>query len=133
MMEFFLSGGIMMWPMAAVALGILYLAGRTAGRVRRGDAAPDAAADEVQRGMQGILFWGVMSILLGALGTVSGIVVMTHAAAQAGGVVEPALIWGGISLALSSLVFGIVLFIVAAVLWFVLRLWQFRSARLADR
>jgi biopolymer transport protein ExbB/TolQ len=125
MMDFFLSGGIVMWPMAAVALGILYLAGRTAGRMRHGDAT----ADEVQRGMHGILFWGVMSMLLGALGTVSGIVVMTHAAAQAGGGVEPALIWGGISLALSSLLFGAGLFIAAAVLWFVLRFWQFRAAR----
>jgi biopolymer transport protein ExbB/TolQ len=117
MIDFFLSGGIVMWPMSAVAFGIVYIAGRAAALVRHGDAA----ADELQRRMHGILFWGVMSVLLGALGSVSGIVVMAHAAAQAGGTIEPALVWGGISLALTSLLFGIVLFITAAVIWFALR------------
>jgi len=123
MIELFLKGGIVMWPMGAVAVGILYLTGRTAGRLRRGDAA----ADDLQRGMHGILFWGVMSVLLGALGTVVGIVVMTDAAARAAGVAEPWLIWGGLSMALTSLMFGIALFIAAAILWFGLRLWQFRT------
>jgi biopolymer transport protein ExbB/TolQ len=127
MIDFFLSGGIVMWPMSAVAFGILYIAGRAAALVRRGDAA----ADELQRRMQGILFWGVMSVLLGALGAVSGIVVMAHAAAQAGGSTEPALVWGGLSLALTSLLFGIVLFISAAVIWFTLRCWLFGIERRA--
>jgi biopolymer transport protein ExbB/TolQ len=122
--DFFLSGGVVMWPMAAVAIGILYFAGRTAARAR----GARETADQVQRGMQGILFWGVMGVLLGALGTVSGIVVLIHAAAQAGGAVEPALIWGGISLSLSSLVFGLVLFITAAILWFGLRVWHVHAS-----
>jgi biopolymer transport protein ExbB/TolQ len=123
MIDFFLKGGVVMWPLAAVGLGILYLAGRTAARLRRGNAA----ADEVQRGLQGVLFWGVMSVLLGALGTVGGIIVMTDAVAQAGGA-EPRLIWGGVSLALTSLVFGLALFIAAAALWFALRFWLSRAA-----
>jgi biopolymer transport protein ExbB/TolQ len=123
MIDFFLKGGVVMWPLAAVGLGMLYLAARTARLLRRGDAA----ADDVQRGLQGVLFWGVMSVLLGALGTVGGIIVMTDAVAQAGGA-EPGLIWGGVSLALTSLVFGLALFIAAAALWFALRFWLSRAA-----
>jgi biopolymer transport protein ExbB/TolQ len=80
-----------------------------------------------QHCLQGVLFWGVMSVLLGALGTVGGIIVVTGAVAQAGGA-EPGLIWGGVSLALTSLVFGLALFIAAAALWFVLRFWWSRTA-----
>jgi hypothetical protein len=114
------SGGVVMWPMAAVALGILWLAARTAAGLRQG-----ASDEEVQRGLFGLLFWGGMSVLLGVLGSVIGFVVMTQAAALAGAV-EPRLIWGGVSHSLISLIFGTALFLLAATLWFVLRLWHHR-------
>jgi hypothetical protein len=122
MIEFFLSGGYVMWPMAAVASGVLYLSARAALRIRRDGAGEDG----VQRDMHAILFWGVMATLLGALGTASGVAVMARAAAMAGGA-EAALIWGGVSMALVSLVFGVAVFIAAALLWFLLRLTQARK------
>jgi biopolymer transport protein ExbB/TolQ len=114
------SGGVVMWPMMAVALGIVYLAVRTALRLWRG-----GDADAVHRGLQGVLFWGAMSVLLGALGTVGGLVQIAQAVARAAGS-EPALIWGGVAVSLVSLLFGLVVFIVAATLWFGLHQWQGR-------
>jgi biopolymer transport protein ExbB/TolQ len=126
LIEVFLSGGIAMWPLLAVGLGIVYTAARVAAALRR------AAFDDAGRGLQGLLFWGGMSVLLGLLGTVGGFVVMTQAAARAGSI-DAQLIWGGVSLSLVTLAFGTALFILAAALWFPLRGWHQRALAASAR
>jgi hypothetical protein len=127
MIDMFENGGYVMWPMLAAALGIVYLALSTALRLRR----PSVDVDDTARSLNGILFWGAISVLLGLLGTVSGIVVATHAIALAGEV-EPSLLWGGFSITLISFVFGLVIFLFSALLWFPLRQWQSRVASRAS-
>jgi hypothetical protein len=122
-MQAFSDGGYIMWPMLATALGIVYLAVATALRLRR----PDVDVDDTTRSLQSILFWGVISMLLGLLGTVTGIVVASQAIALAGEV-DPRLVWGGFSVTLISFVFGLVIFLFAALLWFPLRHWHSRAA-----
>jgi energy-converting hydrogenase Eha subunit E len=126
MIEMFRSGGVVMWPMLAVAVGILWVAVRTALRARQGAAESDA----VQRGLQAILFWGVMSVVLGTVGTVGGLVIMTQAIARVGSV-ESRLIWGGVGVSLVTLIFGLVIFLLSAVTWFTLRQWVAGRARRA--
>jgi biopolymer transport protein ExbB/TolQ len=125
MIEAFESGGFMMWPMLAVALGVAWLALRTALRLRREREAPE----EARRGLQSILFWGAMAVVLGMLGTVVGWVVMTRAIGLAGEV-ETSLVWGGFGVSLVTLVFGLLIFLFSAVAWFVL---QGRYGRVAER
>lgn len=127
MIDAFVNGGYVMWPMLAAALGIVYLATVTALRLRR----PNVDVDDTARSLQGILFWGAISVLLGLLGTVTGIVVATQAIAKAGEV-EPQLLWGGLSITLISFVFGLVIFLLAALLWFPLRHWHGRTAARAS-
>lgn len=122
----FRDGGIIMWPMLAAALGILYLAGVTAYRLRRPDADPDSIA----RSLHSILFWGGVSVLLGLLGTVAGLVVASQAIVMAGEV-DPRLVWGGFSITLVSFLFGLVIFLLAALLWFPLRQWHCRRVALS--
>lgn len=121
MIEMFRNGGVLMWPMLLVALGIAWLALRTAIRLARGNADPEA----VQRGLHAVLFWGFMSVLLGIIGTVGGLVVMTQAIALAG-TVEPRLIWGGVGVSLVTLIFGLLIFLFATISWFALRQWSGR-------
>lgn len=121
MIEMFRSGGVIMWPMLVVAIGIVWVGFRTATRLRSGGAEPDA----VQRGLQAILFWGVMSVVLGIVGTVGGLVIMTQAISLAGSV-DARLVWGGVGVSLVTLIFGLVIFLVSAVVWFVLRQWEAR-------
>lgn len=131
MSEFFASGGVMMWPILAVALGVLWIAVRTGVRLAGAGSGPGgstpegATAPEVARGLQGILFWGAMAVVLGFLGTTVGVVVMARAVALAGAVEAP-LIWGGVGVALVTLAFGLAVFLLAALLWFLLRSWEAR-------
>lgn len=121
MLEAFSRGGIMMWPMLAVAIGILVLAVRAAARLHGGGPT------DVDRWLQAILFWGAMAVLLGLLGTVVGVVVMAQAISLAGSV-EPPLVWSGFAVSLITLVFGLLIFLFAAFAWFGLRQWSQRVA-----
>ncbi len=123
MIEAFRSGGIMMWPLLAVAIGILALALRAAVRLAR---AERGSVHEVERWLQAILFWGATALVLGILGTVVGLVVMARAIGLAGAVEAP-LVWGGLGVSLVTLVFGLLIFLLAALAWFTLRAWLRRS------
>lgn len=120
----FLSGGVVMWPMLAVALGLVWIAARTTMRLR----AAEAPAEDVERGLHALLFWGGMGVLLGVLGTITGLVIMTQAIGRAGAVEAP-LVWGGVGVSLVSLIFGLLIFIFAALAWFPLRQWSLRRAQ----
>lgn len=122
MVEAFVAGGNVMWPLALIAVGILWLTARTAWTI--GHLKDDAA--DADSSIQAILFWGAMSLVLGMLGTALGWISATRAIAQAGGV-APGLIWGGVGITLYSLTFGMMIFTIAALCWFVLRQWASRA------
>ncbi len=126
MMEVFRTGGVVMWPMLAVAVGIAGLVLGTAVRIWR-RSSPEAS----ERSLQAVLFWGIMSVVLGAIGTVGGLVIMTQAIALAGAVEAP-LLWGGVSVSLVPLIAGLTLFLVSAVSWFALRAWRERTFSASD-
>ena len=67
-----------------------------------------------------ILIWGVLNALLGVLGTALGLV-LAGKSVEAAHDVSPQLIAGGIKVALSSTVFGLLLLTVAIVAWLVLQ------------
>lgn len=114
--ETFRAGGFIMWPLLAIALGVLVLAGRAAHAlfVR---AVP---SERVEGWLAGLLFWGTMAVVLGAIGTFGGISQAAAAISAAGGA-SAALVWGAIRVALITLIFGLVTFFVAGLLWFALR------------
>lgn len=123
MIDTFLNGGVVMWPMTATLIGVIWLTLRAAVRLRNGDADLDAVEHETQA----ILFWGVISLVLGVLGTVLGVVIMTQAVVLANAV-EPALVWGGVGVAAVSLIFGLTIFLLSSVCWFLLNRWAVRVA-----
>jgi biopolymer transport protein ExbB/TolQ len=120
-MHAFQQGGIMMYPLLLIGAGVLFLAGQTAWRLRHGTAT----AAEVERPLQGVLFWGIFSVVLGLLGTTIGMIQAAQAI-QLAGRVEPLLVWGGIGVMLVTLIFGLLIFLLSALLWFVLRQWSWR-------
>lgn len=122
MIEWFMSGGVVMWPLLVLALGVLGLGIREAMLLRR----PGDADGAYRTSPATILFWGGVSMLVGLLGTVVGIVIMARNVAVAGGA-SGSLVWGGIGVALVPLVFGIVTFLVAAFLWLPLDAWRRRT------
>jgi biopolymer transport protein ExbB/TolQ len=124
MTEAFVSGGIIMYPLLVIGIGVLWLVARTTWLLARGENAAD-----VERPLQGILFWGAFSMVLGFLGTTVGIIQIAQAITLAGRAEAP-LIWGGFGVALITLIFGMLIFLFAAVCWFALRQWSWhRFAR----
>jgi biopolymer transport protein ExbB/TolQ len=121
MREVFLSGGVVMWPLLLIAAAVVVLAVR-ATLLMRSTGRPDVASGR----LRAILFWGTMSVVLGLLGTTIGIVQMTQAIAMSGGGVHPAILSGGIAVSLVTFLFGLLVFLLSAVLWFSLRQWQLR-------
>jgi hypothetical protein len=116
MTGFIAEGGFFMYPLLLVAALIAALAVWAVARIPRTEG-PDPA---LETGIDATLFWGGWALLLGLLGTFGGIY-------QAAGAIEraqevaPGLVWGGIKLALTTTLAGLVIFIVAALVWFGLR------------
>lgn len=119
MSDFFEGGGVMMWPMLLVGLAVLFLAGHAAVLLARREP-------EVEGRLRAVLFWGVMSLVLGLLGTTVGIVQMTEAIARSSGV-RTETVMGGFGVSLITSIFGLLIFLLAAVLWFSLRQWHLRQ------
>jgi biopolymer transport protein ExbB/TolQ len=120
MMEFFISGGYVMWVLLVSGILVVGLAATAARRL--------ASADEAARrdaGVDAVLFWGVFSVVVGLIGTFIGIGQAARAIELAGAV-EPALAWSAIRVALTTTIAGLAIGTVALVLWFVLRSRQQR-------
>ena len=122
MMEMMMDGGYMMWPLLAIALVVAGLAIKVGVQLRTQSGADPV----IETGIDATLFWGGWALLLGLLGTFVGIYQAAGAISRAGEV-SAALVWGGIKVALTTTLFGLTIFIVAALVWFGLRTWYRRS------
>jgi biopolymer transport protein ExbB/TolQ len=116
MMDFFKEGGFFMWPILIIAIVIVALAVRSWTRTRTLEG-PDAVLETT---VDAVLFWGVWVLVVGLLGTFTGIYLAAGAIERAPAV-NPAMIWGGVRVALTTTVAGFVVFTVAALLWMGLR------------
>jgi biopolymer transport protein ExbB/TolQ len=123
MMEYIREGGIMMYPLIGIAIVIVIMTVRSWMRIS-GKAGNDAV---VETGIDAVLFWGSYGVVLGILGTLVGIA-QAATAIQAVGTVTAALVWGGIKVALNTTIFSLVVFSIAFVVWFGLRVRYRRSA-----
>jgi hypothetical protein len=112
--------GVMAWPITFCLVMVVVLAVRSALRIRSGQPEQRALA----RGtIDGSLFWGAYAVPLGILGTVVGFMVAAQAI-EAFGSADPRLVWGGVKVALSTTVYGLLIFLLASVTWFALRHWH---------
>jgi hypothetical protein len=116
MMEFFKQGGFFMWPILFIAIAIGVLAVWAFVRTRDLDG-PDAV---VETGIDAVLFWGVWVVVVGLLGTFTGIYLAAGVIEQAAAV-SPAVIWSGIRVALTTTLFGLFVSCVASLMWLGLR------------
>lgn len=121
MIEFFRSGGVMMWPLLAVAVIVAVMTVRAGLRVHRDPAGPAGPEH-----LQSIVFWGAVALALGALGTVVGVMQMATVVSRLPEA-SPALIWGGVSVTMVTLITGLLVFIVALIAWYAIRGWMLRQ------
>ena len=116
--------GVMAWPITFCALMVTVLVGRAVLRMR---SAEHEQAVLARTTIDGSLFWGAYAAVLGILGTVVGVIVAAQSIEHAGRAEAP-LVWGGLKVALSTTVYGLLIFLVAALLWLGLRHWHRKAA-----
>lgn len=121
MNDWFLRGGIIMWPLLALAIGVIALSVRSAVDLRN-ISSRDGDARQRPPTLTPILFWGAVALLIGTIGTVVGIVIVAQRTPAAGG--GAGLVWGGVAVALISLAFGILIFLLSGFLWLTLDSWK---------
>lgn len=117
MMDLIYQGGYMMWVILAASLLILGLAIWAGVRTAK-LSGPNAM---VETAIDAVLFWGVWVVVIGLLGTFVGIYQAASVLETVDGAASASLIWGGIKVALTTTVFGLLVFSVAALLWMGLR------------
>lgn len=126
MIRAFVDGGPVMWPLAGLAVGVVGVTVRAWWSAGRG-AARGAAGGANRPATTPILFWGAVAFLVGGVGTVVGLGIVASAVAAAGEA-PAALLWGGVSVALSPLIFGTLIFLLAGALWLGVEGWGRRRA-----
>jgi hypothetical protein len=127
MMDLVNAGGFMMYPMIAIALAV---AGMTVWSWRTLQVRQAGAVAVVETRIDSVLFWGAYGVVLGILGTLVGIA-QAASAIQAAGAVSAPMVWGGIRVALITVIFGFLVFSVALVAWFALRVVYRRRVAVA--
>lgn len=123
MTTFFEQGGFFMWPLLIIAVGIIVVAVWAFVRT----SALEAPDPVLETGIDATLFWGAWAGVVGLLGTFGGIYQAAGAIERAGAVSAP-LIWGGIKVALTTTLFGFLIFTLAGIIWFILRTMYRRRA-----
>jgi hypothetical protein len=116
MLTFFREGGVIMYPLVLVTLVVAVLAVRAWLRLRSGEVSQATLGT----GIDAVLFWGAYAAVLGVLGTLVGISQAAAAISQAAEV-SPPIVWMGIRIALSTTIYGLLVFAIALLLWFGLR------------
>lgn len=118
----FADMGLMRWPMTFCVAMVFILAGRAIWRIQGSEPGQARVARST---IDGSLFWGAYALALGVLGTLLGFILAAQSI-EAVGRVETALVWGGVKVALSTTVYGLLIFLVSALVWVGLRGWHRR-------
>ncbi len=122
MIEFFLSGGPLMWYLLAAATIIAVQTVRSCLALW---GSADINTGRVEQHLQGILFWAVFSGVFGVFGQFMGIYKALKAIIAAADV-SPPIVLMGMKLSFHTTLFGLEIFIISSVVWYILR-WQLNS------
>lgn len=117
MIEFFRSGGVVMWPIAICALLVISLSASCAIGLKRAGVEPPS--ERLSR-TDAVLFWGVSAAVLGLIGTLAG-VAQVAAVVERFGAVQASTLWSGMKVTLTSSIFGFGTLLIALLLWMALR------------
>ena len=119
--------GWIRWPLLLSLLSVTGLGAWSGLRLFFLDKKPDL---KTKTWVDAILFWGGFGMISGVLGTLIGIIIAAQFIEAAAGQLSPALMWGGIKVALVSSATGMLILAWAALIWFALQLrWRLLEAK----
>lgn len=122
MSYFFKSMGTYLFPMLILMLTIIVLSVR---KIVDLYGKKGLSKARMEKGLHAILFWGAVSAVFGFLGQISGIYNALQAIAKATEISLPVCAQG-LAQSYTTTIFGIEIFIVAGIIWFIL-LGRFRK------
>jgi len=122
MIEFFFKGGYMMWLLLMIAIVILIL---TVKKVIDLFVNKNLPSNQMESGINAILFWGAISALLGTFAHFHGMYLAMVAISQANDI-SPAIVADGYGVSLIAMLTGLFIFIISAIIWFIFR-WQIKK------
>ena len=122
MLKLFMEGGFCMWPLLLFAIIILVLSIK---KIIDLFFKTDFSQAKLESGINSILFWGGMSVLIGFLGHFHGLYLAMEAISRASDI-SPAIVAMGYGVSLISVLFGLLILLISAIIWFILR-WRFKQ------
>lgn len=128
MLRLFLQCGVIGWPLLIIAVVNAVLIVKAAVRISR---ARSGSASGLASSVHPILFWGAMSAVLGFLGQHTGLykvfTVISHARE-----ISPNVVAVGLAESLTTVIFGLTIFVVSALAWFLLLAWSRHAMRVVS-
>ncbi|MBN2008578.1 hypothetical protein JW960_04440 [candidate division KSB1 bacterium] len=122
MYQFFIQGGPFMWVLLILAIVIVIISIRRIIDLTIKKSSINHAIFE--RGLASILFWGIMAAIIGHLAHYYGLYLAMMAIMQAADI-SPAIVAGGFGVSLITIISGLFILMVSAIIWYVLR-WQYK-------
>lgn len=122
MLSFFNAGGIFMWPLLAIAIVIIYLSVR---KIIDLFITEEQNHKKLKNGINAILFWGSLSVVLGVFAHFTG-VYLAMQAIMAANDISPAIVANGYAMSLVTILSGLFIFMVSSIIWLILN-WRYKK------
>ena len=122
MIEFFIKGGYMMWLLLVIAIVILVL---TVKKILDLFVNKNLPSDKLENGINAILFWGAISAMLGTFAHFHGMYIAMMLISDANDI-SPTIVADGYGVSLITILAGLFIFIISAIVWFVFR-WRYKK------
>jgi len=127
MVKFLHDGGISMYLLLLLAIVAIVLSVKKA--VELFIQKRDPRSPGMENGINAILFWSSIMVVIAFLKTFWGLNVASEAISMSNDI-SPSIIWEGIHMVLIPIIFSLTFFTFAAIVWFILRI---RYKRLLEK
>jgi len=117
MLQLFMAGGPFMWFLLVLLFVIIGLGVSNAMQVF---GKKTRSKIQIENGINSILFWGVFSAVIGFFAHFLGLY-QAFTSIMAAADINPAIIGGGYAVSLITVLFGMFIFMISALIWFVLK------------
>ena len=122
MFDLIMRGGPYMWPLIILAIvNVVLISKKTVELFIK----PASNSVQLERGINAIMYWGILSAVLGFYAHFMGIY-MAMEAIMAAADISPAIVAGGYAMSLITVLFGLNIFMISSLFWFTFR-WRFKQ------
>ena len=122
MFDLIMRGGPYMWPLIILAIvNIVLITKKTVELFIK----PASNSIQLERGINAIMYWGILSGVLGFYAHFMGIYLAMQEIMAAADI-SPAIVAGGYAMSLITVLFGLNIFMISSLFWFAFR-WRFKQ------